>query len=160
MDAMTMAWLIGGGVLIAAEFIIPGGIVSFLGIAALLVGLGNWVGIFSDWISSTTWWFILSLGLLLSMRKVVNRFLPGESSYDSPDEDLAVYGTVVTIAETVREGDSTGRIHFRGTTWSATSLHGTLPPGAHATISHRENLVWIISPVDDPVFGEGEEPEA
>ena len=158
MDAMTMGWLIAGGVLILAEFIIPGGIVSFLGIAALLIGLGNWVGIFSGWISSTTWWFILSLGLLLGLRRVVNRFLPGESSYGSPDEDLAVYGSVVTVAETVREGDSNGRIHFRGTTWSATSLNGIIKTGAHATISHRENLVWVVSPVDDPVFGEGEEP--
>ena len=44
-----------------------------------------------------------------------------------------------------------GRIHFRGSTWPATSYEHTLNKGDRARMIARDNLIWIVEPVDEDV---------
>ena len=158
-DAFTVAWLIGGTALMLAEIVIPGGVVVFLGMGAVLVGLARVLGLLAEWTSAFTAWFVLSLALLIALRGLVNKILPGETSYQSPDEDLAAFGAVVDVIETVNATDSNGRIAFHGSSWPATSLQGTIPKGRKATISHRENLVWVVEAAEDLLLDDAVEKE-
>ena len=144
----TWGWPIGGVVLMLAEFLIPGGVVGFVGAAALLVAIGRWVGLLENWISSVTAWFLLSILMLVTVRNMVMRYMPGDSSYESPDEDAEAFGKEVRVIETVAEVEPTGRIEYQGSTWPAISSDGAVLAGRRAKIVSRENTVWIVEPLD------------
>lgn len=84
------------------------------------------------------------------LRRLSNALFGTARGYELADEDLDAFGTVVDVVETVRPDDGSGRIELRGSTWSATSVAGTLPVGSRARIIYRENLTWIIEPYDGP----------
>lgn len=153
-DILTLSWLIGGVALILAEIVVPGGVVVFLGLSAVIVAMLRAVGLLESLISAFTVWFVVSIALLIGLRGVVNRILPGETSFQSPNEDLAALGTVVEVVETVNKSDANGRIHYSGTSWPATSLSGTIPKGSMATMAFRENLVWFVEPAGELIADE------
>ncbi len=146
-DYVTWAWLIAGVVLIAAEAVVPAAVVVFLGAGALLVGAARWLGVLDGWIESFSAWFILSAVLTLTLRGVVSRWSNGEKSFQSTDEDDDAFGTVVTVASQITDGDFSGRIRFRGTTWPARSVQGGLEPGEQVRIVDRDNVSWIVEKV-------------
>jgi hypothetical protein len=62
-------------------------------------------------------------------------------------------GQTVTVVEPV-DDESAGRIRFRGATWDARTTEGRLPKGAEARILYRDNLTWIVEPVDHAALDE------
>lgn len=145
---MLIYWLAGGLILIVLEFVIPGGVVVFLGMAALLVALLIWTGLIDGLIPAFTTWFILSLVLIVSLRGLVQRMMPGEEGWQSTDEDADAYGKIVEVAETIDKA-AEGRIRFRGSTWPATCYDHTLHKGDRARMVARDNLIWVVEAVDE-----------
>ena len=145
---ITWLWIAAGGLLVLLETIIPGGVVVFVGIAAVLVGLARLMGWWLELVPAFTAFFMLSIAILILFRKVTTKFIQGEISWQSPDEDAAAFGAVVDITETVSEGPDHGRIHFHGTTWPATCLSGTILKGRKARIVARDNMIWIVEPLE------------
>ena len=148
-DTITWIWLGAGALLMLAEFLVPGLVVVFLGLAAMLVALGRWLSLLEGEISSFTAWFIISLVLVISLRQFLARFVPAETSYQSPEEDLNAQGTVVEVLEAVDDQHSDGRIRFQGSSWSATCLEGSIASGDKARLLYRDNVVWVVEPADD-----------
>jgi len=144
-ETITWIWLIAGFVLIATELFIPGLVVCFLGLAAILVAVLRWLGLFPGLMESFTVWFIASIVLLVGLRHFLLRWIPSESTYTSADEDLDAVGAIVEIVQEV-SASTPGRIRYAGTTWPATTRHGTLVPGQKARLLYRDNLVWVIEP--------------
>jgi membrane protein implicated in regulation of membrane protease activity len=142
-EIITWVWLIAGILLIATELFIPGLVVCFLGLGAIIVAGLRWLGLITGIIPSFTVWFITSIGLLLSLRHFLLRWIPSESTYTSSDEDLDAVGSIVEVVQTVSESEQ-GRIRYAGTTWPATTRHGTLLPGQKARLLYRDNLVWVV----------------
>jgi len=143
-QTVTLIWLVFGFVLIFCEFLLPGLVVSFLGLAAILVAALRWIGILEGHVESITTWFVSSVVLLLTLRHFALRWFPGESSVHSTDEDFDAIGEVVDVVSLVSSANSEGRIRFRGTTWSATTRGDKLLPGSKAKLIYRDNLVWTI----------------
>jgi len=141
-------WIVGGIVLTLLEIIIPGMVLVFLGIGALIVAGLIWLGIVDGWIPALTTWFVVSLALLLVVRGLFQRMMPGDETWRSTNEDIDAFGQVVKVAETINKGEQ-GRIRFRGTTWPATCYEQTLEAGSQATLVYRENVVWIVEALDD-----------
>jgi membrane protein implicated in regulation of membrane protease activity len=83
------------------------------------------------------------------LRRLSNALFGADRGYELADEDLDAFGAIVRVAATVRPDDASGRIEFRGSTWSASSVSGTLPTGSTARIVYRDNLTWIIEAADD-----------
>ena len=137
-----MYWLIGGGILIALEFIVPGAILSFLGIAALMIGGGYHYGVFSSVTSGFICWFIVSIVLVLFLRGFVLRFMPSDCRYQPVDEDDNAKGSWAEVLEEIRPGRP-GRIRFRGTTWQA-KAQGHCGSGTRVVIEGREGHVWLV----------------
>ena len=136
-----------GLTLIVLEVVIPGLVVVFLGAAALLVAAAASLGLVSGWLMAFTLWFVSSLVMVLGVRSAFTRFLPGGFIRQLTDEDVDAFGEEVDVVETVTTRPG-GRIRFRGSTWAAQTLQEELPAGARAKVVARDNLVWIVEPVD------------
>lgn len=159
-DTTVWVWIVAGALLMLSETVIPGGVVVFVGIAAVLVGSAQFLGWLEGPFESFTVFFVLSIVLLLSLRGLVSRFFPGDTSYQSPDEDAEAVGSLVDVVETVSEGSTEGRIHFRGTSWPATCVEGSISRGQRAIIVTRDNLIWIVEPAQNALaIDRGEEDE-
>jgi membrane protein implicated in regulation of membrane protease activity len=144
---MLIAWIIAGAVLIVLELIVPGMVLVFLGAGALLVAFFVWLGLIQTWVMSITAWFISSLVLLLVLRNFFQRFMSGDTEKQPTDEDFAAYGKVVDVVEAIGP-DKEGRIHYRGTSWPAACYDHTFEAGTKVQIVCRENLLWIVEPVN------------
>lgn len=137
-----LIWIVAGLIMIIMEFLIPGGIISFLGISALIVGLGVYFNIIDSVISAFITWFITSLILLLTLRSVFMKYFEGDSVVQDVDEDTDSIGAIVEVVEEVQPYKE-GRIRYRETTWIARSdEHFDI--GARARILKREGNIYII----------------
>jgi membrane protein implicated in regulation of membrane protease activity len=145
---MMWYWIGAGIVLALLELVVPGAVLVFLGLAAVIVGLLLMTGLISGVVQAFTAWFIISLILLFTLRGLAQRFMPGEESWQSTDEDADAYGLIVEVSETIEKMEQ-GRIRFRDSTWPATCYEQTLETGAKARIVTRDNLVWVVEPVDE-----------
>lgn len=115
-----MYWLVLGIFLVCLEFIVPGAIVVFLGVAALLVGGLLYFSIVTSWVSAFIAWFILSLFLMLFLRSLFVVYFEGDSRIDNVDEDKDMIGSVVEVIETIHPYKD-GRVRFRDSSWTARS---------------------------------------
>jgi membrane protein implicated in regulation of membrane protease activity len=157
---MTTNWIVLGALLIILELVVPGAVLVFLGIGALLVALLTWLGLLQTWVASITAWFVISLALLLVLRGFFQRFISGDEEKHNTDEDADAYGSIVEIVETITP-ENEGRIRYRGTTWQAACYDHTLEVGEWAQIIFRENLLWIVdpaNPLDTDTLDEGDNP--
>ncbi|MCW8195700.1 NfeD family protein [Proteobacteria bacterium 005FR1] len=149
-DQLFMIWFIGGIVLIVLEFILPGGIVFFLGLGATVVSLLLYTGLIDGWLQAFTTWFIGSLVLLFGLRGVVQKFVPAIVEKARTDEDLDAYNKRGEVCERIPAGGE-GRIKFRGSTWLARNHNAeeALEVGREVRIVFRDNLVWIVEKVEE-----------
>lgn len=144
MELFTL-WFIGGVLLMLLEFIIPGGIIFFLGLGATGVALLLYTGVIEGWLQAFTAWFIGSLALLFGLRGLVQKLLPARIERGKTDEDLDAYDQLAQVLERIPAGGE-GRIDFRGSTWKAKNYHQdqSLEPGTPVRIVFRDNLVWTV----------------
>lgn len=137
-----LIWVIAGAVMVLLEFILPGGIIVFLGLAAMMVGGSIHLG----WITSTTTafltWFISSIFLMLFLRSIFIKYFEGDTKVQNVDEDIDLVGSLVEIVEDVLPHKE-GRVKFRDTTWIARSDE-KLQVGSKAVVSGRDGNNLII----------------
>jgi inner membrane protein len=148
-DLFTL-WFIAGAVLMLLEFIVPGGIVIFLGIGAILVSFLLYTGVIDGWLQAFTVWFIGSLALVFGLRGLVQKVIPAQRERGKTDEDLDAYNQQAVVSERI-PAQGEGRINFRGSTWSARGHQPDrdIEAGTRVRIVLRENLVWLVEPLED-----------
>lgn len=151
MDSETLTWIffIGGALLMLLEIFIPGGVSFFLGLSGVIVGVLRFLGFLVDPGSSVLTWLLSSIGLILLMRPLVMKYWGGESYFKLADEDYEAIDEIVEVIEPVNPYDNSGRIRYQGISWQARTLEGKLPGGAKARIKYRDNVTWIIEPLDE-----------
>jgi membrane protein implicated in regulation of membrane protease activity len=142
-------WLIVGAIFILAELIIPGGIVVFLGIAALVVASALMFGLVETWTAVLTLWFISSLVLVILLRSVTQKFAGGDSTVANTDEILDVFGERVKVVDTIGPGEKKGRVIFRGAEWHALGDGGVIETGQQAQVVSQDNITLIVQPLND-----------
>lgn len=147
---ISTIWFISGIVLMVLEFLVPGGIVFFLGLSATIVALLLYIGLIEGWLQAFSVWFIGSLVLLFSLRGVVHKLLPSQRERSKTDEDLDAYNLPAEVVERI-PAKGEGRIAFRGSTWVARSVHDDqdLEAETAVRIVYRDNLVWMVEALDN-----------
>ena len=120
MDKWIITWIAIGVVLIAAETIIPGAVLSFLGIAAIGVGILMQFEIITGLQEIVLTFMGISMFLLIFVRSFFLRLMPGDTSVASTNEDDEYEGAIVEVIEEILPQKS-GRVRFRDTTWVAQS---------------------------------------
>lgn len=127
------AWWVLGLVLLAAEMILPGVFLVWIGIAAILVGalsLLLWSSVFWLWQVQLVIFALFSVAAVLIGRRLVMR------SGNATDEPLLnqrgarLIGRTAVLEEPIREGR--GRIRLDDTTWPVEGPD--LPVGARVKV--------------------------
>lgn len=142
---MWLIWISAGIIMVLLEFIVPGGIIVFLGTAALFVGASVYFGVITSVVSALIAWFISSIFLMLFLRSVFIKYFEGDSQIQNVDEDEDLKGSVVTVVEDVFPYKE-GRVKFRDSTWVARSEEEILKENK-AIIVNRDGNVLVVKPL-------------
>lgn len=151
MDSELLTWIfLGGGLaLMILETLIPGGVSFFLGLSGILIGALRFFGFLVEPSTAIMAWLGISIGLILVFRPLLMKYWGGESSVKLADEDFEAMDQIVEVVEPVNDLDNSGRIRFQGISWQARTLKGELQPGQKAKIKYRDNVTWIVEPLDE-----------
>jgi len=136
-------WFVIGIVLLILEFAVPGVIILFFGIGALVVGVMNII--FDPSLDVQLIIFILtSLLLLITMRRYLKTVFTGKVN-SAPDEDDGnediIGNTVIVIKEITPE--MPGKVEFRGTSWNAVAEE-KIEKGKRARITGKESITLQV----------------
>lgn len=143
-----LVWIVLGGILIVAELIIPGGVVVFLGLAAVLVAGAVGLGFITSWVNALTAFFVLSLALILGLRAFFMKYAGGDFSRGNIVEILDDIGEEVPVIEAIGPGQEKGRIDFRGTHWQALGDGSRIEAGQTVRIVGRDNVNYMVELVE------------
>lgn len=144
MDNYTIIWLILGILLLLSEFLIPGFLVFFFGIGALITSLLTFlIAPLNNYLAIQVIIFALSSVILLYfLRKRFKKSLMGEEY----KENHEYIGDECKVVESV-DVDKPGRILYQGTTWTAYSWNKKVKKNRKATLVGKkegEPMVFII----------------
>ena len=138
-------WFIAGLLLTLSEFIVPGVLICFFGVAAMLMA-----GLLLLWPAMPTsllltLYTITSLALLFGLRRYMPKTFRGhvKAAESNPDED-DVAGAAATVVEAITS-TAPGKVEFRGTNWTAVA-DSDIPVGARVTVLRRDNLTLHVKP--------------
>jgi membrane protein implicated in regulation of membrane protease activity len=142
-------WIIAALVLMVAEFIVPGGIIFFLGAGCLVVAGALWLGLVTTWVNTLTLFFIASLALIISLRYFFTRFAGGDYSQANTQEIIDDLDEIAVVVELIGPGENVGTINFRGTTWRALGNGQEIAAGLKVKIVARDNITYIVEPAQE-----------
>ena len=142
-------WIIAALVLMVAEFIVPGGIIFFLGAGCLVVAGALWLGLVTTWVNTLTLFFIASLALIISLRSFFTRFAGGDYSQANTQEIIDDLDEIAVVVELIGPGENVGTINFRGTTWRALGNGQEIAAGLKVKIVARDNITYIVEPAQE-----------
>ena len=145
-----LVWFIIGMALLVAEFVVPGLVIAFFGVGALLTALIVKAG----WVRNTGQEIlicaVLSVGLLLGLRKYVSKWFTG---FTGDKQDLGVppsgvAGKRVEVIEKITPNTQSGRVRLNGTPWKA-DADVEIEAGATVEIVEQSGLVLKVKPLED-----------
>lgn len=141
----VLIWFFVGLGLVLLEFIVPGVVLVFFGVAAWFVTLLVWTGVLDNSAAQLAVFVVASLALLFGCRRYVKKWFVGDSQNDSPEGIEDILGKNVTVIADIPGGPATGKVELKGAEWNARS-DGPLGRGSLATVKAREGLVLIVQP--------------
>lgn len=139
---IPLVWIIAGILLILLEFVLPGFIVIFFGIGALVTGLALFLGLPDSYGLPFIVFSAVSLGSLLLLRRQFAAVFKGNAdNANSADEDIIGKAARVVSWESGPHGS--GKVEFRGSTWTANAKE-TFAPGDHVRITGRNGIALVV----------------
>lgn len=140
-------WSILGASLIIGEFLIPGLVAVFVGLGALTVALF----LYLHWIETVPVqlivFFISSTLYIFTLRLLVVRLYPSDSTKQNIDEIQESVGRICTVSELIPP-NAQGRIHLGESTWPARGVHGEIfEEGSQVRIVGRDNITWLVEKI-------------
>lgn len=146
-DIMFKIWLGLGIFFLIGEFILPGLVVMFLGMGCLTVVLAMHLNYINGMTEQLITFFISSTIYLLTLRFLIIRLVPTDTSKANVDEDLEVVGLVVVVTAKIPAG-GIGRINHSDSTWKAKSNSEIdIEESTKVKIIGRDNITWIVESV-------------
>ena len=142
--SMGLAWIVFGIGLVVAEFFVPGAIVVFFGVGAILTGLAVMMALLVDLPMALLFWAVTSTLLVLAFRGQIKRWFPSLEKYEPGDEENILIGTIVEVIREVHSDNEEGRVRYQGTSWKAKAASGSLAVGSQEKITGRSNLLLHV----------------
>ncbi len=147
-ETITFIWLGAGILMMASEMVLPGMVIGFLGLASVVVAGARSLGLVESLGASLGLWASVSVGLVLGLRNIAQKYFPSEEQTVNIDEDTSMYGTEVIVVSDCDDNSDYGRIRYQGTSWPAKSMEGPIPAGSRAKLVYRDNVAWIIEAIE------------
>lgn len=144
MDAyIPLIWLIAGLLMIGAEFILPGFVIFFFGIGAIILSGLTWLipGFRSNYILQFIIWLASSGLTLVFLRKFFSKIFKGKEQRQTAEDEFVC--KTAEVIEPISE-NRPGRVSFEGTTWKAIAFDETIKVGDMVEILKKENLTLIV----------------
>ncbi len=141
-------WAIAGIFLIFIEFFIPGLVIIFFGIGALITALISYVigASFSLPLQLLTFTITSILSLLL-LRKYMKNIFKGSLENENEGANFNIeIGKVVPVVEFVQPGEVGGKVKYQGTIWNAQS-EKPVAPGESVKIIGSKNLTLFVEKI-------------
>jgi len=143
-----IVWAIVGIVLIFFEFFIPGLVIAFFGVGALITAFTSWLGISPTLELQLLVFIVSSLLLLILLRKIVKRTFLGRTKGEDAERDFNIdIGKIVPVIEFIQPGEVGGKVKYQGSNWPAKASE-PIPPGESVKIIGRENITLIVEKVE------------
>ena len=144
-----LVWFVVGMLLLIAEFGIPGLVIGFFGVGALLTALVVKLGWIRDAGQEILLCAVLSVALLAALRRFVARWFQG---FTADARDLArpphdVAGTRVEVVEAIDPDGVGGHVRLNGVLWKAQAKTG-IAAGTVVEVIGVEGLVVHVRPPD------------
>lgn len=139
-----LVWMIIGLSLILLEFAVPGFIICFFGVGALLVvPVVFFVPDFPlGW--QLVVWAVVSGALLLVCRRFLPRIFRGGAAYRPLDaEEKFTAGEESAVVVEGASAGACGKVEFQGSVWNA-RFEAERSAGEQVTVLRRENLTLIV----------------
>lgn len=140
MQNPALIWIIAGVAGLLLELALPGLIVMFFGLGALITGVACWV--FPIGFELQLLIFLLSSVLfIVFFRKVIKKsfYKKAESQADMDEEFVGK--VAVAMSDFV---DSKGKVDFKGSAWGATSID-TISKGDMVKIIDRDSITLVVT---------------
>lgn len=140
-------WLAIGCVLLVIEMLMPGTMMLWFGVGALLTALLAWL-IPGDlpWVNLLLFGLSSLLGLILG-RNVWKRFLSSSEDTDLNDRGASMVGQVVVVHRAIRAGAS-GSVRVGDTVWRARSDE-SFKVGSYGKIADVNGATVVLVKPDD-----------
>ncbi len=138
-----LIWIMAGFILMTAELLLPGAITVFVGVAALITGLGIKFGYLDSMTSVLMTFFGSTIVLLIFLRSLFLKFFEGDSRVHDTNEEGDAIGSIVIVVEDIFPFKE-GRVSFRGSSWQARS-EVELLKGSEAIIVRLDGNILIVS---------------
>ena len=136
-------WLAGGVVMILLELVIPGFVICFFGISALIAGVVNFFFPAFPLIGQLLLFALGGAVLALSCRKLAPGIFSGKEVRENKDIDSDdVAGEICICREKIGDGVA-GKVEFRGSLWNAVA-EDTINSGEYCIVEKRENLTLTV----------------
>lgn len=143
-ENLPLIWVTAGIVLILLEFLIPGLIIVFFGLGALVTGLALYAGVPSEGAMPFVLFGSSTLILLFVLRNRFKETFQGKASNPNEELDDEFVGHSVTVINW-NTATNSGRISFRGTVWDARSTE-PIETGGYAVIEKRDGATLTVKP--------------
>ncbi|MBQ9694068.1 MAG: NfeD family protein [Kiritimatiellae bacterium] len=140
--SLSAIWLITGIVLIASELVMPGFIVIFFGIGALIAALFAYC---TD-VTLVTQGYIFVIASLLSLilgRYCFRKTLHGKCELAQGDaDDDGLVGAIGTVTHAIQP-PQTGRVSVRGSEWTAIAER-PIAAGTTVKVTQQQNITLTV----------------
>jgi len=140
-------WIILGIVFIFFEFFIPGLVIAFFGVGALITALTTWIKLTTSLTSQLLVFILSSILFLVFLRKYVKGTFLGKTKGEESDRNFNIeIGKIIPVVEFIQPGEVGGKVRYMGTTWSATASD-PIAPGESVEIIGNDGLTLIVEKV-------------
>ena len=136
-------WAVIGLIFVGAEFFVPGVVIVFFGLGALLTSIlsGLIPGLKHSMALQIILWLASSSLSLAFLRKYLSQVFRGKMVTTDGSEPS---GKIAEVTESISP-ENPGRVHFQGTTWKATSFTESFQPGEKVEIIKEDGLSLIVT---------------
>ncbi len=156
-------WIVLGLALIGLELVVPGAVIIFFGVGAILTGVLTMAEVLPGLQAQLLTWVLSSLVLVLLFRRKIAQWFPAFERYDPRPEDQEILGRHVEVIEDILPDSKGGLVRLQGANWQAATAQTPIYSGSEAKIVGRKNLLLIVEPVSagsEPDVGTGGSPDA
>ncbi len=137
----SLIWLTAGVLLLILEMVLPGFVLFFFGLGALITFLFTWL--FPISLNQQLALFIVSsLVSLFTLRGFIKRTFLGGSTAEAGDNAIAKGGESVVVTKTI-DPPMEGKIKYSGTFWRAIADE-KIEEGEPATVVSQEGLIMRV----------------
>lgn len=139
-------WLIVGIVLALAEMIIPGLIIGFFSLGAIVTTLTTVAGLTRRFPSQMIVFLCTSIVFLVLFHKVWKIKIKSKNESNTTDFSIQL-GKIIPVIEFIEPENGSGKVRYQGALWNATS-NENIAPGESVRVTGCNNLTLTVEIVD------------